>query len=129
MYWLTAGALGAVGGLVVEVVSIWGQLAAWQADRRDYRQKDKHPLPKLTDHYVDLPADTLVAATRLALGAIAGLIFHQQVTGELAAIMVGASAPAVLLQIGTSKSFGQIPQDGDNSQTELPLHARKRKGP
>lgn len=97
--------LGAVGGLLVEVIGMWSYLAAWQADRREYREKDKHPLPKLTDHYLDLQADSLVAATRLGLGAVAGVIFHSQVTGDLAAIMVGASAPAILLQLGHSKAI------------------------
>jgi hypothetical protein len=97
-------AAGAAGGLIVEVVNMWRLLAAWQAERHEFRMKDKEPLPKLTAKYIDIPADSLALIARLALGAIAGGLLHEQVTGLLAAIMTGAAAPAILLQLGTAKT-------------------------
>jgi hypothetical protein len=67
--------------------------------------KDKRPLPKLTDKYIDLTADTLALLARLALGALAGLLLHAQVSSFVAAVMTGAAAPAILLQIGSAKNL------------------------
>jgi hypothetical protein len=101
----TAAASGAAGGLVVEVVNMWRLLAAWQIERHDYRMRDKRPLPRLTDKYLDLPADTLALLARLALGALAGGLLHAQVTSFVAAVMTGAAAPAILLQLGSAKGL------------------------
>jgi hypothetical protein len=99
--WQAVG-FGAVGGLIVELMSMWGYLTVWQAARRDYLEKDKYPLPKLTQ-YLDPPADGLVALTRLLMGAGAGALLHVQVSGPIAAIAVGATAPALFKQIGKQR--------------------------
>jgi hypothetical protein len=83
---------------------MWRCIAEWQAERREYRIKDKQPLPKLTHKHIDLPADSLALVARLALGAIAGGLLHDQVTSLLVAIMTGAAAPAILLQLGSAKT-------------------------
>jgi hypothetical protein len=101
MQWLAACALGACGGVIVEVIQAWGDLVEWQHARRAaWRHRWRLPLPA---HYIDVPARALVLATRLALGALAGLIFHAQITGSVAAIAVGASAPALLEQLGRGR--------------------------
>ncbi|TYB52971.1 hypothetical protein FXF51_50240 [Nonomuraea sp. PA05] len=106
---LTAAGLGAVGGAVIEILYVWSSLTAWQQARRKARSKRKGgKLPRL-DEYLDPVADSLVAATRLALGAAACLLFKDQITGTMAAIAVGASAPALLRQVGTLRSLRQIP--------------------
>jgi hypothetical protein len=109
MDWRLAIAFGSVGGVIVEIINLWGNLVAWQSARHAARQKSKHPLPSIYK-YVDVPADTLVALTRVALGAGAGFLFHDQVTGTTAAIAVGASAPAVLAQLTTVRSFRELVQ-------------------
>jgi hypothetical protein len=99
--------MGAVGGGLVEGISLSGCLSDWQAARRTARRQDSRPLPALT-MFVDVPADTLVALTRLVLGALAGMIFHAQIAGTEAAIAVGASAPAVLGQLGAVRGIREI---------------------
>ena len=109
MDWRLAIAYGSIGGLIVELINLWGNLIAWQNARHVARQKSKHPLPSIKN-YIDGPADTLVALTRVALGAGAGWLFHGQVTGMTAAIAVGASAPAVLAQLTTVRSVRELVQ-------------------
>jgi hypothetical protein len=109
MDWRLAIAFGAAGGLIVEVINLWGNLISWQSARHTARAKSEHPLPSIKK-YIDMPADTLVALTRVALGAGAGWLFHGQVTGTTAAIAVGASAPAVLAQLATVRSVRELVQ-------------------
>lgn len=109
MDWRQAIAFGATGGLIVELINLWGNLISWQSARHAAREKSVQPLPSIKK-YIDVLADTLVALTRVALGAGAGWVFHDQVTGTTAAIAVGASAPAVLAQLATARSFRQLVQ-------------------
>lgn len=102
MNWPDATLLGALGGAVVQLIAVWSSLTDWQTNRRDFMAVGRKPLPSLT-RYVDLPAETLVALTRVSLGAVAGLMFHSQVTGVTAAIAVGASGPALLARIGGAR--------------------------
>lgn len=104
MEWLTAVGLGACGGAVVQLVSFYAKLQAWQAARGKARAARRHTLPLLTS-YIDLLAEILVLVTRLGLGALAGLIFHTQIDGVTAAIAVGAAAPALLSQLGTARGI------------------------
>lgn len=108
---------GALGGLVIQAIAFYGNIAAWQAARRAAlaRPRRRKPLPSLREH-VDLPADSLVALTRLGLGALAGALFHTQIIGMTAAVAVGASAPALLRQLGALPQVQQgfqEPQPGE----------------
>ncbi|MXM61924.1 hypothetical protein GR925_00260 [Streptomyces sp. HUCO-GS316] len=105
---------GALGGLVVEIVVFYGRIAAWQAARHRAlsRNRRRTQLPRL-DKYIDPPSDALAALTRVSLGAGAGWIFSPQLTGALATVAVGASAPALLRQLGSARTLqaaiGQSP--------------------
>jgi hypothetical protein len=103
MDWAVAAVLGMVGGGIVEIVAIWGYLTAWQKARHRARRQGRK-LPALS-RYIDPAADTLVAITRLALGAAAAVILHTQISGSLTAIAVGASAPALLAQLGSARAL------------------------
>lgn len=98
---LEAVALGIAGGGIVETINIWSNLNAWQQNRREARHRGRE-LPGWI-LYFDPGPDIAVAVTRLLLGGLSGLIFHAQVTGQMAAIAVGAAAPALLRQVGTSR--------------------------
>jgi hypothetical protein len=97
-FWLTAVCYGAIGGLITEAVDIWGRLRDWQQARHVARSAKK-PLPAFTE-YIDPAPDVAVALTRALLGAAAGWLLHDQITGTYAAIAVGASAPALLAGLG-----------------------------
>jgi len=112
-----AVAFGAVGGLIVEVIGLWRQLAIWQKACHNARSSGAQLLPPLT-HYVTPGCDTLVAATRMALGALAGLVFHSQITGMAAAVAVGASAPALLQQLGATGIGGLLQDPHANSRSD-----------
>lgn len=101
MRWEDAAALGAVGGVLVQLVDLYGTVADWRGARRDARTLRDRP-PPLRD-YVDAAADVLVTLTRVLLGAAAGALFHNQVSGAEAAVAAGAAAPALLAQLGPSQ--------------------------
>jgi hypothetical protein len=104
--------LGVAGGAIVQLIALWGSMTTWQKARHDLLMDSMRPLPALTS-YIDPLADTLVALTRLCMGALAGLMFHDQITGITAAIAVGASGPALLAQFGagriSSSSYAEEP--------------------
>ncbi|MFD9869081.1 hypothetical protein ACFXI8_26530 [Streptomyces niveus] len=111
------GALyGAGGGLVVEAVVTFGRLHAWQQARHAARVAAES-LPKLGT-YIDLPADSLAALFRLVLGCAAGWLLHGELGGMLAAVAVGASAPAVLAQMGSATTVTEALQVGATPVTE-----------
>ena len=114
MPWTTSVTCGGLGGLVVEIVVFYGRIATWQAARHRALAKDRRrdQLPPLSK-YIDAPSDALAAVTRLSLGAGAGWIFSPQLTGVFAAVAVGASAPALLRQLGSAKTL-QAAVSGSN---------------
>ncbi len=97
----TAIALGAAGGAIAEAVDRWADLADWQRARHAARLLQEAS-PALT-RYIDPLADGLVALTRLAMGAAVGWLFHSEVSGVSAAVAVGATAPALLAQVGAAR--------------------------
>lgn len=108
MGWQLAVAYGAVGGGLVEIVVVFGCLVDWQeARRRVRRARRRRRTPALTE-YMDPVADSLVAATRIFLGGLAGWVFHSQVTGAAAAVAVGAAAPALLRQLATARTLRAV---------------------
>jgi hypothetical protein len=114
--------LGAAGGLVVEIIAVWANLTAWQRDRHRARANGrKRVLPTLTK-YIDPPADALVGLTRLLMGAAAGWLLHDQITGIMAAIAVGAAAPALLRQLGTARTVQDALQASEASQAPVAAH-------
>ncbi|WP_406126909.1 hypothetical protein OHQ89_34530 [Streptomyces canus] len=124
MDWPTAIMCGALGGCVIEAIAFYGNVAAWQAERRELlaRPQEDSPLPTLRAR-IDIPADSLVFLTRLALGAIAGALFHSQIIGMTAAVAVGASAPGLLRQLGTTRPVQeavQEPQPGEPAVRQGP---------
>jgi hypothetical protein len=109
--WQIAIVLGAVGGLLVEVINFFGRAIGWQAARRKALEAGKRRLPSLARH-IDLPADGLVALTRLAIGASAALVLNAQIVGPAAAIAVGAAGPAILAQLGRIPNVQEAVQFG-----------------
>jgi hypothetical protein len=119
MDWQTATALGAAGGALVEAMNLYARVIAWQEARHTVRGKGKRALPKLSA-FVDPPADLLAALTRLALGALAGWVFHAQLIGPEAAVAVGAAAPAVLRQLGTFRIVQKVAQGDEDTALSGP---------
>ncbi|WP_406352095.1 hypothetical protein [Streptomyces sp. NBC_00658] len=112
MDWPTAMVCGAIGGCLIEAIVFYGRVSEWRTARHEARARARRRkrLPSLREH-VDLPADSLVALTRLALGGIAGGLFHSQVIGMMAAVAVGASAPALLQQLGATRQVQEALQE------------------
>ncbi|MGI5404995.1 hypothetical protein ACQEVG_37200 [Streptomyces sp. CA-135486] len=116
MEWTASVTYGALGGFVVEIVVFYGRIAAWQTARHralaKNRRRDK--LPRL-DKYIDPPSDVLAALTRVSLGAGAGWLFAPQLTGALATVAVGASAPALLRQLGSARTLQGVIGGGNSA--------------
>jgi hypothetical protein len=101
--WLLAMTYGAIGGAVVEAVVSSDRVLAWNAARHQaLAHTPATPVPTLTA-YLDPLSDVAAGVTRIMLGAVAGWLFHSQVTGAYAAIAVGCAAPTVLRQLGSAR--------------------------
>ncbi|MDT0545999.1 MULTISPECIES: hypothetical protein [unclassified Streptomyces] len=107
--WFEATACGAGGGLIAEAVVTFGRLRDWQQARHTARVAGV-TLPGI-DAFVDPLADSLAALFRVVLGGAAGLLLHTEVTGMYAAVMVGASAPALLAQLGRATTTADALRD------------------
>ncbi|MFI9511255.1 hypothetical protein [Nocardia sp. NPDC052566] len=79
----------------------------YRTARRRVRAADRKKVPDWKGYFDPAP-DLTAAVTRLALGAIAGTLFQTQVTTALAAVAVGAAAPALLGQLGEVRSIGNL---------------------
>lgn len=128
MDWPTAMVCGAIGGCLIEAIVFYGRVSEWRTARHEARARARararrrKRLPSLREH-VDLPADSLVALTRLALGGIAGGLFHSQVIGMMAAVAVGASAPALLQQLGATRQVQEALQEPGAAESAPPRPA------
>lgn len=128
MNWIAAALLGAAGGALVQAIALYACVGNWQQARRLVRNQDGAVLPPFSK-YIDVPADTAVAVTRLVLGAAAGSIFHGQILGIAAAVAVGASAPAVLQQLGAIRSIRDAVQpQGDKADAAPRWRSSHRAG-
>ncbi|MEY9934625.1 hypothetical protein ABH926_009293 [Catenulispora sp. GP43] len=101
--WLLAMGYGAIGGAVVEAVVSSDRVLAWNAARHQALTRQPATAGPALSAYVDPLSDVAAGLTRVLLGAVAGLLFHSQVTGAYAAIAVGCSAPTVLRQLGSAR--------------------------
>jgi hypothetical protein len=97
---------GALGGLVTEALFFWQQLRAWQQARHQ-AASGKKPRPTFAS-FVDPLPDGLVAVTRAALGCAAGWLLRSELSGTYAALIVGASAPALLASLGKATSMAGV---------------------
>lgn len=109
--WAEGALYGAGGGLIVEAIVTFGRLHAWQQARHAARVTAE-ALPRLGT-YIDPPADSLAALFRVVLGGVAGWLLHGELAGVLAAVAVGASAPAVLAQMGRATTVAEALHAGD----------------
>jgi hypothetical protein len=120
--------LGALGGVLVEALTSYRKVVDWQSARHHTLKSGETPPPELT-RYVDVKADGLVAVTRLLLGALAGGLLHSQITGSIAAIAVGAAAPAILGQLGRAPALAQAVRGSEDQGDPLPPSAEPASHP
>jgi hypothetical protein len=127
--WFTVLVLGAGGGAIVQAVSFSANVHAWQAARHEARAASQPAGPRLTS-FVDPLADGLVLLTRVGLGALAGALFHAQVSGATAAIAVGAAAPALLSQLGAARGVAVLgARDGTSAAAEASIQVASVESP
>ena len=101
MPWWEFALLGAGGGVIVEVLSVFRWVATWQDARRGKQGVLRRSLPKLGS-YVDFPAHAIMLPARAGLGAVAAVLFGLtgQVTGPYGALAFGCAAPVLLARVG-----------------------------
>lgn len=108
---MTAALFGALGGLLVSLIDFGTDLADWRTARKrtlaHARNNARHRRARLPRFrmYSDPVADAWAAVWRLLLGAGGAAVFSGQITGIVAAIAVGASAPALLRQLGNARTI------------------------
>jgi hypothetical protein len=104
--------LGAAGGSLRGVIDLYSQFMQWHGARRAYqvqRSSGRRPkVPRFRDH-MDVVPEVVASLVHITLGALAGGILGGtgQVAGAYAAVLVGASAPALLMQLGQVKSINE----------------------
>lgn len=105
---------GAVGGALVEVLSVFKSVGLWQSDRRLPSGEAKEKPPALRK-YVDPPATAWLLAFRMGLGAGAATLFGMtgQIQGTYAAIGFGFAAPSILAQLGSIPQVKSIVKGDD----------------
>jgi hypothetical protein len=116
--WLAVTLLGACGGAIPSLLDITNSINSWKDGRNWAHRRPGTKPPKLTPNYIDPPADSLSLATRVLLGALAGLAFRNQIEGVPAALAAGAAAPALLRQLGSLRKPDNAPQVGQ-PQTDV----------
>ncbi|WP_143254651.1 hypothetical protein [Amycolatopsis azurea] len=94
--------LGALGGSLRGLVDLYNQITQWHNARREHRAENAAGVPPKLTKYIDVVPEAIAGAVHIALGAAAGALFGGtgQVAGAYAAVVVGASAPALLTQLG-----------------------------
>ena len=98
----TAIGYGAIGGSATEAVDMWRRLHAWQQARHSAITEGAKA-PALAK-FIDLGPDLAVALTRVVLGCLAGWLLRSQIEGTYAALVVGASAPALLASLSRANA-------------------------
>jgi hypothetical protein len=93
-----------LGGVASQAVVFVGKLVSWRQHREEERAADAKVLTPLSK-YVDPLADLLVAGAMIGLAALVGLLLHTQITGALPAVIGGAAAWDVLLQLFAKSSL------------------------
>jgi hypothetical protein len=111
--WLEAAQLGACGGAIFALYAPWQSLLAVHRARRACLAKGE-PLPRVRDR-VDFLGDAVLLLMRTLFGAIAGAVFHSQLTASATAgaIAIGASAPLLLRQLGHVNALKGLLTDVD----------------
>jgi hypothetical protein len=124
MQWWQFALLGACGGGLVELLSVFKTIATWQADRKTPTGKVRKK-PASLRVYLDVPAHAWMTAFRMALGAGAAVLFGTsgQIGGAYAAVALGLSAPTLLTQLGnlpqiTTAVAGPSEEGSRNRQRE-----------
>jgi hypothetical protein len=124
MPWWQFALLGAGGGTIVEVVTVFRWVAVWQHARRGADGTLRRKPPPL-QRYVDLPAHAIMLPARAALGAVAAVVFGLtgQVTGPYGALAFGCAAPVLLSRLGMIPQISKAinaPSGGSNSAVNQP---------
>jgi hypothetical protein len=121
--WWEYAVLGASGGAIVEVLTVFKCVTRWQAGRRNKDGTLKVRRPGWRK-YVDLPLLAWLLAIRMPLGAGAATLFGMtgQIVGAYASIAFGFAAPAMLAQLGSIPQIANAVQGGDPTP-DTPSHA------
>jgi hypothetical protein len=100
----------AAGGALVELIALWREFVNWRDELRAARSAGVEP-PQFRDRMDATPITVVAVAFRLVMGAFAGFLARDQITGEFAAIAVGAAAPAILYNVALNNRVLSIVAD------------------
>lgn len=105
MRWWQFALLGAGGGVIVEVLSLFRWCSVWQDARRSSQGTVMDQPPSLS-RYIDVPAHVGMLLLRGVLGAVTAVVFAAggQIQGPYVAVALGFCGPALLGRLG------EIPQ-------------------
>jgi hypothetical protein len=121
MEWWQFALLGAGGGALMEVLSIFNSLITWQGARRTPKGKVRKNRVSMKE-YVDWPSHICLMPIRAFLGAVASWIFggSGQITGLVAAVALGYAAPSVLTQLGALPQVRSLVVGDEHAESDEP---------
>lgn len=120
MTWWEYALLGAAGGALVELLSVFNCLAHWQEARKTTSGRIRAKPPSVRV-YLDIPAHIWMTFFRTLLGSVTALAFGASgsISGVAAAVALGFSAPSLLTQLGSipqvADAVGDSSTDGRSS--------------
>lgn len=127
MQWWAFALLGAGGGALVEVLSVFNSIALWQGARRTPAGRVRARPPALR-MYLDVPAHAWMFLFRTLLGAVAAFAFGVggSISGMAPAVALGFSAPSFLAQLGSIPRLAQALTDTTGDASYLTSGSKTR---
>jgi hypothetical protein len=112
MQWWEYALLGAAGGALVELLSIFNCLALWQRARKTPTGRIRSKPPSIRV-YLDIPAHAWMTFFRMLLGAGSAFAFGASgsIDGVSAAVALGFAAPSLLAQLGSIPQIANVVGD------------------
>lgn len=96
----SAAALGALGGVAVQVTESFAALVKYR-DQRMVARAVRRPPPSWRDQF-DVGVDIVILLLRALIGAGVALLLRDQFSGTATAVVTGASGPSLLAQWGAA---------------------------
>jgi hypothetical protein len=116
---------GAIGGSIRGLLAMYGHIERWLEVRREQHRSKRRRTPAQFRRSADWAAEIVGTAVQIFLAMIAAAVLYgtDTVSTVVGLILGGASAPAILAQLGQVRAVSravigppatQIPVDGDS---------------
>jgi hypothetical protein len=131
---------GAIGGSIRGLLAMYGHIERWLEVRREQHRRRRRRTPAQFSTSADWSAEIAGTGVQIVLAMIAAAVLYSTdtVSTVVGLILGGASAPAILAQLGQvpavnraviGPSTTRIPTDGDNRGRSVSAERPRRLAP